>query len=144
MISVNLRDASTHTHAHMARSWLEFWKTMSRAERSRNLFSRKFFFEFVLSCLLLILLLFSREEEKGRRKKGGWGYTFESLSIMRIFLMWNCLIVLKRKDSLGIFVVKFFEIFSYHFGYCVQRWKVIVEYQCVSEITSGYTRNSKF
>lgn len=114
MISVNLRDASTHT-THMARSWLEFWKTMSRAERSRNLFSRKFFFEFVLSCLLLILLLFSREEEKGRRKKGGWGYTFESLSIMRIFLMWNCLIVLKRKDSLRIFVVKFFEIFFLSF-----------------------------
>lgn len=27
--------------------------------------------------------------------------------------MWNCLIVLKRKDSLRIFVVKFFEIFFF-------------------------------
>lgn len=94
---------------------------MSRAERSRNLFSRKFFLEFVLSCLtlLLILLLFSREEEKERkveRKEVERGYTFESLSssITRIFSMWNCLIVSKRKDSLLIFIVRFF--FFYNFG----------------------------
>lgn len=87
---------------------------MSRAERSRNLFSRKFFLEFVLSCLtlLLILLLFSREEEKERKvDEVERGYTFESLSssITRIFSMWNCLIVSKGKDSLSIFIVRFFS-----------------------------------
>lgn len=107
-----------HTHTSVV-SWLEFWKTMSRAERSRNLFSRKFFLEFVLSCLtlLLILLLFSREEEKERKvDEVERGYTFESLSssITRIFSMWNCLIVSKRKDSLLIFIVRFF--FFYNFG----------------------------
>lgn len=120
--SANLRDASTYTHTH---THTHIWSEVGSRVLENDVSSREIekpLFETVVKVFLRICSLLSytidsfaflsrRRERKVDDRKRIYFWKFVFFFYYENFLMWNCLIVVKRKDSFRIFIVKLFEIY---------------------------------